>query len=151
MAWPILPVFLAWILCVYAGSLSNFIFSSSTRTVICHNADFFPVYRGKFQNVGGWGPTCFNNTVLYCTLYSRQNWLSSVIQGSWEARTVGFLEVEWHLPPDRRDSAAALRLLACSKKVNGGGPNPMHPASAEASRWSSSPIHCPKGNRLSAI
>ena len=39
---------------------------------------------------------------------SRENWLSPVIQATWEARTRGWLEVERLLPSAYRDSVAAL-------------------------------------------
>ena len=40
---------------------------------------------------------------------SRENWLSPVFQATWEARTVGWLEVEWLLLSDMCDSVAVLR------------------------------------------
>ena len=49
-----------------------------------------------------------------------ENWLSPVIQATWEARTVGWLEKEELLPPGRGNSVAALR-HPCDRKVNRGG------------------------------
>ena len=48
------------------------------------------------------------NLVLKAQLQCRENCLSPVIQATWEARTVGWLEVEWLLPSDKSDSVAAL-------------------------------------------
>ena len=40
--------------------------------------------------------------------WSRENWLSPVIQTTWEARTEGWLETEGSLRPVRMISVAAL-------------------------------------------
>ena len=45
---------------------------------------------------------------IKCYIISQENWLSPVIQATWEARTVGWLEVEKLLPPDRRTSVSAI-------------------------------------------
>ena len=73
-------------------------------------------------------------------LLSQKNWLSPVIQATWEARTVGWLVVEWLLPPDRSDAVAALR-PPCSGRCNRGGVQllwreeaRLHHASTEATR-----------------
>ena len=42
------------------------------------------------------------------TVFSRENWLSPVIQATWEARTVEWLENEGSLRPGRMISEAAL-------------------------------------------
>ena len=39
---------------------------------------------------------------------SRENWLSPIIQATWEARTVGWLEKEGFIHTDRMISVAAL-------------------------------------------
>ena len=50
----------------------------------------------------------------------RENWLSPVIQATWEARTVGWLEKEGSLLPDRIISVAAL-WPTCFGRSNRGG------------------------------
>ena len=54
----------------------------------------------------------------------RENWLSSVIQATWEARPVGWLAVERQIPSGGVDSVAAL-WPSCCGKVNRGGQAPM--------------------------
>ena len=58
---------------------------------------------------------------------SRENWFSPGILATtvlWEARTVGWFEVDRRIPPSRRTSVAALRPLRCGK-VNRGGQPPI--------------------------
>ena len=57
---------------------------------------------------------------MHCHYLSRENWLSPVIQATWEARTVGWLEVEWLLPPDKSDSVTALGPPCLGKGYRGG-------------------------------
>ena len=64
--------------------------------------------------------------VLHTKGLSRENWLSHVIQATWEARTMGWLEVERLLPSADGDSVAALPVWPpYLGKVYRGGMTPM--------------------------
>ena len=55
---------------------------------------------------------------------SRENWLSPVIQATWEARSVGWLEKEGSQRPGRMISVAAL-WPTCFGEANRGGQAPV--------------------------
>ena len=61
---------------------------------------------------------------IYATGLSRENWLSPVNQATWEARAVGWLEVEWLITSGNSVSVAALRPPSM-RKGNRGGQAPM--------------------------